>query len=229
MCKISVISIAKRETDFEKLKEALAKQTFKDFEFITSTKRTIPQAWNDALSKAKGEIIVFTETDAIPLNNNWLDEIVLHAKKGTILKGLEIKPTDLDLCNLVCDADVIKGMTFDESFRICEDTEFFVQSRKKGIIIQFINAFPVLHAPSKSWRKTLLRAPLFGMNHIKIMYMYGRNYIEDVNTRNFKGNCINPISNRLRIITENLLILAGLFIGALRYLPILVRRKLTEE
>lgn len=229
MCKISVISIAKRESDFERLKEALAEQTFKDFELVTSTKNKIPQAWNDALSQAKGEIIVFTETDAIPLKNNWLEEIVLHAKKGIMLKGLEIKPTDLDLCNLVCDAEVIKGLKFDESFRICEDTELFVQSRKKGINIQFINAFPVLHAPSKSWKKTLSRAPLFGMNHIKILYMHGRAHIDDVNTRNFKGNQINPISNRIRIIAENLLILVGLLVGALRYLPILVRRKLTEE
>lgn len=229
MCKISVISIAKQESELERLRQALANQTFKDFEFVISTKNTIPEAWNDAISKAKGEFLVFTESDSVPLYDTWLEEIVKTAKKGAILKGLEINPTDLDLCNLVCDAEIFRDLRFDESFRICEDTEFFVRSRKTGIEIQFTNAFPVIHTPSKSWRKTLYRAPRFGINHIRILFLHGRNFIEDVNTRNFQGNRINPVSNRLRIIVENLLILMGLCGGSLYYFPLLVKRKVKEK
>jgi len=38
MPKVSVISIAKSDAEFERLREALERQTFRDFEFITSTK-----------------------------------------------------------------------------------------------------------------------------------------------------------------------------------------------
>jgi hypothetical protein len=54
MPKISVISIAKKDFEFEGLRKALANQTFQDFELVTLTKGTIPEAWNDAISRARG-------------------------------------------------------------------------------------------------------------------------------------------------------------------------------
>jgi glycosyltransferase involved in cell wall biosynthesis len=229
MPKISVISIAKKDSDFEKLRKALDEQTFRDFELVTSTKETIPEAWNDAISRAKGEILVFIESDAFPLSNNWLEEIAKHAKKNAVLKGLEINPTDLNLCNLVCDASIFKKIRFDESFKIREDTELFARLRKMGIEVGFVNAFPVVHVPTRTWRKTLSRALRSGMYYMKIIYMHGRKNIDDINTQNFQSNYIHPISNRLRIIVENLLILLGLPIGAIVYLPLLIKRKLAER
>ncbi|MEM1646303.1 MAG: glycosyltransferase [Ignisphaera sp.] len=228
MPKVSVISIAKSEAEFKRLKEALERQTFKDFEFITSTKGSIPEAWNDALSRAKGEIIVFIESDAFPLNEHWLEEIVANFRKGAVLKGLEINPTSLNLCNLVCDAEIFKkGVRFDESFKCAEDTELFARLRKMGVEIGFINAFPVVHIPSRTWRKTLSRSFRNGMYAMKIIYMHGKENIDNINTQNFKSNYINPISNRLRIIVENVLVLLGLLTGAIIYIPILVKRKLS--
>jgi len=229
MPKISVISIAKKESEFEKLRKALANQTFQDFEFVTSTKGTIPEAWNDAISRAKGEILVFIESDAFPLNDRWLEEIVKNWKKNAVLKGLEINPTSLNLCNLVCDASIFKKVRFDESFRICEDTELFARLRKMGVEIGFVNSFPVVHVPTQTWKKTLSRGLRSGMYYMKIIYLHGRRNIDDINTRNFQSNYIHPISNRLRIIVENILVLLGLLVGAIIYLPILVKRKLTER
>jgi glycosyltransferase involved in cell wall biosynthesis len=229
MPKISVISIAKKDSDFERLRKALDEQTFRDFELVTSTKGTIPEAWNDAISRAKGEILVFIESDAFPLSNNWLEEIAKHARKNAVLKGLEINPTDLNLCNLVCDASIFKKVRFDESFKIREDTELFARLRKMGIEVGFVNAFPVVHVPTRTWRKTLSRALRSGMYYMKIIYMHGRKNIDDANTQNFQSNYIHPISNRLRIIVENLLILLGLPIGAIIYLPLLIKRKLAER
>jgi cellulose synthase/poly-beta-1,6-N-acetylglucosamine synthase-like glycosyltransferase len=229
MPKVSVISIAKKDSDFERLRKALANQTFRDFELVTSTKGSIPEAWNDAVSRAKGEILVFVESDAFPLSNNWLEEIVKHARKSAVLKGLEINPTDLNLCNLVCDASIFKKIRFDESFKVCEDTELFARLRKMGVEVGFVNAFPVVHVPTRTWRKTLSRALRSGMYYMKIIYMHGRKNIDNINTQNFRSNYINPISNRLRIIIENLLILLGLPLGAIIYLPLLVKRKLAER
>ena len=225
MVKISVISIARRDSEFDRLRLALADQTFRDFEFITSTKGTIPQAWNDAISRTEGELIVFTESDALPLNNHWLADIAAVAGDNVLLKGLEIKPTDLDLCNFVCSSSIIKEAKFDESFKNCEDVELFSRLRKKGLQVQFINSFPVIHAPSQNWRKTMTRALTLGMNFTKVIYLHGRQNIDDVNSRNIKGNHINPVSNRIRIIVEQFLILLGLVLGSVRYLPILVKHK----
>ena len=229
MPKISVISIAKKDSDFERLRKALEEQTFRDFEFVTSTKGSIPEAWNDAISRARGEILVFVESDAFPLSNNWLEEIAKHARKNAVLKGLEINPTDLNLCNLVCDASIFKKVRFDESFKVREDVEIFARLRRMGVEVGFVNAFPVVHVPTRTWRKTLSRALRSGIYYMKIIYMHGRKNVDDINTQNFRSNYINPISNRLRIIVENLLILLGLPIGAIIYLPILVKRKLAER
>lgn len=229
MPKISVISIAKRDSEFKDLRKALANQTFQDFEFITSTKGAIPEAWNDVISRARGEFLVFTESDAFPLNDRWLEEIVKTAKKNTVLRGLEIKPTDPNLCNLVCDASIFKKVNFDESFQIGEDTELFARLRKMGIKIEHINAFPVIHNSEQTWRKTLSRGIKRGMLFMKITYLHGRNNIDDVNTRNFHRNYIHPISNRIRIITENVLVLLGLFVGAAYYLPIVIKRKIKKQ
>ena len=229
MPKISVISIAKKDSDFERLRKALNEQTFRDFELVTSTKGSIPEAWNDVISRARGEILVFVESDAFPLSNNWLEEIAKHARKNAVLKGLEINPTDLNLCNLVCDANIFKKVRFDESFKVREDVEIFARLRRMGVEVGFVNAFPVVHVPTRTWRKTLSRALRSGIYYMKIIYMHGRKNVDDINTQNFRSNYINPISNRLRIIVENLLILLGLPIGAIIYLPILVKRKLAER
>lgn len=222
--KISVISIAKEDYEFDRLRKALENQTFQEFEFIVSTKGTIPQAWNDAISRAKGEFFVFTESDAFPLNDHWLEEIARIGKKNTVLKGLEINPTGLNLCNLVCDGSIFKETRFDETYPSSEDTELFARLRKKGVEIGFVNAFPIVHVRTQTWKKTLSRC-LGGMYLMKTLYLHGRCNIDNVNTRNFQSNYIHPISNRLRIIVDNLLILLGLFIGAIYYLPILIKRK----
>ncbi|MEM1646533.1 MAG: hypothetical protein QXL96_11905, partial [Ignisphaera sp.] len=156
--------------------------------------------------------------------------IVANFRKGAVLKGLEINPTSLNLCNLVCDAEIFKrGVRFDESFKCAEDTELFARLRKMGVEIGFVNAFPVVHIPSRTWRKTLSRSFRNGMYFAKIIYMHGKENIDNINTQNFKSNYINPISNRLRIIVENVLVLLGLLTGAIIYLPILLKRRLTAK
>ena len=174
MPKISVISIAKNEDELNALKDALSKQTYKDFEFIVSTKGTIPEAWNDAISRAKGEFLVFTESDASPLNETWLEEISKHLEKNTIVKGLEITPTNLDMCNLVADVAIFKKIKFDETFPVEEDSELFARLRRNDVAIKQINAFPVIHTPSISWGKTLSRAFLSGHLQMKINKHDGR-------------------------------------------------------
>jgi len=229
MTKISVICIAKREQDLQNLHKALANQTFTDFELVPSTKGTIPEAWNDAISRAKGEFLVFTESDAIPLNERWLEDISKAVKKDMILKGIEINPTDLNMCNLVCDAAIFKSVRFDESLPTGEDTELFARLRKIGVKIEYVMDFPVIHTPRQTWKKSLSRAFRNGMYIMKIIYLHGNSNIDNVNTMSSRSNYVNPISNRLRIITENMLVLIGLVVGSIRYSPIALKNRIRSH
>jgi len=86
---------------------------------------------------------------------------------------------------------------FDESFKCTEDTELFARLRKMGIKVGFVNAFPVVHVPSRTWRKTLSRRLRAGMYLMKIMYVHGKENLDNINTQNFQSNYIHPVSNRL--------------------------------
>ena len=79
---VSVITIAKNQRELDNLKNILKKQTFRNFEFIVSTKKGIPQSMNDVIERAKGDIIVVTESDAIPLRDTWLEEMVKAVKEN---------------------------------------------------------------------------------------------------------------------------------------------------
>jgi hypothetical protein len=58
------------------------------------------------------------------------------------MKSLEITPTNVDMCNLVCDTAIFKKMRFNEKFKVAEDTELFVRLYKNGISIKQMNSFP---------------------------------------------------------------------------------------
>ena len=220
--KLSVISIAKRDDEFETLRASLATQTYRNFEFVSSTLGRIPEAWNDAISRARGQFLVFTESDSVPLTNRWLEEIAATARQGCIMKGIEIRPSDLDLCNLVCDAEIFRTVRFDESFVIGEDTELFAHLRRLGRIPEFVNGFPVIHRPLQSWKKTISRGFRRGMYVMKIIYLHGRTNLDDVNTRSHSPNYGHPVSNRVGIIVENVLVLVGLVVGTILYVPVLL-------
>ena len=117
MPEVSVITIAKNDSELFNLKKALRKQTFKDFEFVYSTKKGIPQAMNDAIERARGKIIVVTESDALPLTNKWLEEMVNavkkynknDSKKRTLIRGIEVAPLVWCWCNFASYASVLKN------------------------------------------------------------------------------------------------------------------------
>ncbi|OIQ52782.1 glycosyltransferase family 2 protein [Neomoorella thermoacetica] len=230
--KLSVIVIAKSQNEMRPLLDLLQKQTYDNFEIITSTKGTIPEAWNDAIAKASGDFFVFTESDARPVNNNWLSEIAMHVKSRCIIKGIEIRPTDFNLCNTVFDASIFKnnGFKFDESFPICEDSELFARLRKNGFILSFVEAFPVIHIQKISWKNTLKRAFKQGLLYAKIVHMHGLENIDNINTRSFTNNRyrISPVSNRIREIVHNILVMLGVVLGLIIYSPLRIKKENTS-
>jgi glycosyltransferase involved in cell wall biosynthesis len=214
MVRISVVTICKTDEEVEPLIKILKDQTFRDFEFIYSTKPSIPEAWNDAISKTKGDYIVFTETDVIPLDNNWLSEIVENIYSGCIIKGGEINISPLNMCNLVVDRTILEKFKFDERFKIAEDTEFFARISDKGYRIDQLNNFPVIHYQTKSWKKTIPRSWKYGILMAKIINSYSANTVINNNKLSSRiKNQEHPISVRIRTIFENVLFLTGLFVG----------------
>jgi glycosyltransferase involved in cell wall biosynthesis len=227
--KISVVSIASNDEELNALRKALTHQTYHDFELVVSTKGTIPEAWNDAISRAHGEFILFMESDSLPLNDSWLEELSKVAQKGRLVKGIEIKPFGLNMTNLIADATIFSTEKFDKRLKTSEDTEMFARLKKLGVSIQIAPVAPVIHAQSVTWRKTLTRSIRGGMLFALINYKYGSQNTDSVRTEFGTNVKMNPISNRFRIITENLLILLGLAIGSIMYIPVLISKKRSKS
>ncbi|MBN2203312.1 MAG: glycosyltransferase [Candidatus Aenigmarchaeota archaeon] len=227
MPQVSVVTIARNERDLRKLKEALKKQTFKDFELVYSTKKGIPQAMNDAISKAKGEIIVITETDAMPMTNTWLEEMVNAVKKEnrndkkkrTLVRGIEVTPSTWDWSNFAAYANVMKENKLDESFPIAEDTELYARLRKRGYKGVELPIAPVLHERSNSVSKMIRNNFLYGILLVKIQMKYGQAGFKS----NFKGsgkkNAFSLLKRELGLIVSKIGFLLGTLIGAVLYYP----------
>jgi hypothetical protein len=217
--KISVVSIAKDMGDLEHLALCLEKQTFDDFEFVYSIGGSIPEAWNEAISRAKGDYLLFTESDAKPISEDWIKQAWENRRKDSVVKGLEIVPTDLNMCNLMCDRGIFDSVRFQEDYMICEDTELFARLKKKGIDITRSSSFPVVHQSHASFRKTIVRAPFQGFYSVKIMRNHGKENISTLeNQWPHLHGVMHPILNRLRIIIDNTLFLLGIFGGGAVYL-----------
>ena len=117
MIKVSVISIALSPEEFEPLRQALAGQTFQDFEFVGQVGGAIPETWNRAIARAQGEILVFVEAGAVPVNERWLQELVEGVTdERTIVKGLEITNSPLDPSILAGHRQAFIDHPFDEDY-----------------------------------------------------------------------------------------------------------------
>jgi GT2 family glycosyltransferase len=170
---VTVICIALREEEFEPVLQALARQTFQDYEFVGVTGGAIPEAWNQAIRQARGELLVFTETDARPVNEHWLEELVNSVPDDvTIVKGLEITGSPLDLSNLAARRRIFEGVQFDERFRWAEDTELFCRLKQQGYRFQQVDCAPVIHRSKTGSKHYMRRAFRYGLYWARLSYRY---------------------------------------------------------
>ena len=219
--KVSIVSIAKREGDFQNLKKGLKKQSFKDWEFVYSTKRGIPQAWNDAIGKAKGEIIITTDSDVEIKTNDWIKDMVAAVKKynkndpkrRTIIKGIEIHPnTPWTWCNVGFYADVLKKNNVNEKFPIVEDTELFSRLRSIGYKGVELPIAPILHERRGENSSILKRSFRYGMLNARVNLRYGF-----VGFKSVKKKSSNIIKREIVTILSRILYLFGIFVGFISF------------
>lgn len=172
--KVSVIVIALREEETQAIRKSLAEQTFQDFELVVELGGTAPQAWNRALDRAQGDIVVFTETDAQPVTQNWLQELVDSVPDdATVVKGLEVTGQPWDLANLACYRSVIGDLRFEEKFPLGEDTDMFGRLRQRGIRFLQVPTAPVIHLQKWTNKRTIRRAFRYGLYHARMRLRYG--------------------------------------------------------
>ena len=149
---VSIVTIGLEDKEIEVVRESMAAQTFDDIEVVGSTKEGIPSAWNQALSEASGELYVFTETDAMPIRDDWLERIVADVElpeRGVVHYGEVGRPGHgYDLSNLAIPATVMTEFSFDESYPIVEDTELFTRMNKAGVTFEKRYDNPVYHHPA---------------------------------------------------------------------------------
>jgi glycosyltransferase involved in cell wall biosynthesis len=225
MPEVSVITIAKSQREVQKLKAELGKQTFRDFEFVVSTKKGIPQAMNDAIERATGKIIVVTESDALPMTSTWLEEMVSAVKKynkgskKTLVRGIEVTPTAWDWSNFAAYASVLKKNKLDESFPIAEDTELFARLRRKGYRGVELPIAPVMHERSGSITKMIRNNFLYGILLVKIQMRYGQAGFKSNYVGTGKKNALSLLKRELGLIISKIGFLFGTLIGAILYYP----------
>lgn len=196
------------ESEFEPLLRALEGQTCQDFEFVGEVGGTIPQAWNRALERARGEILVFTETDALPVDECWLAELVGSIPdQRTAVKGLEVTSSPLDLSNLAAHREVFVGQRFDEQFRWAEDTELFCRMKEQGIRFVQVDRAPVIHIHKYASRRYIRRAFWYGLYWARLKHRFA----DPVD--------VMGLSWAIKLLLSSLLNISGLLIGWIIYLP----------
>jgi GT2 family glycosyltransferase len=193
----------------EPLREALSRQTFRDFEFVGEAGGTIPEAWNRAIARARGEILVFTETDASPVDERWLEQLVDSLPdENTIVKGLEISGAPWDMANLAAHRSVFADARFDESFLWAEDTELFCRLKQQGCRLLRVDTAPVIHRHKLGSKRMTRRAFRYGVYMARLRLMYGNDGVE-----------IADVGHASAMFLRALLNLAGLAWGYLLYWP----------
>lgn len=173
---LSVVTIGRSEDEIDRLREHLREQTYDDYEFVYSTEPGIPQAWNDALSRARGSIVVFTETDARPVFDDWLETIAEEFdpdEDDVVYFGEYRGPSSFNFANTALRRSLVEGRPLDESFPVGEDSEFFARLDKRGVRFDENRVSPVYHE-AKSTSRYLSRSFEYGMADARCIVRHGR-------------------------------------------------------
>jgi hypothetical protein len=206
--RVSVICIAKDEGELAEKEKQLSTQTYQDYEFVGVAGGTIPEAWNRGVEAARGEILVFTETDATPVNDQWLSDLVNSVTDDRcIVKGLEVTGLPFDLSNLACRRSVLAGNRFREDFRWAEDSELFCRLKSLGYELRHVQVAPVIHLQKMRSKRRIRRAFRYGLYQARLRYLYG------------DREMVSGAGLAVKMLIQASLDLLGLAIGYILYWP----------
>ena len=161
--------------------------------------------------------MVFTETDAKPVDEHWLKEMVASLPdEKTIVKGLEAREISWDLSNLAIHRNVFLNQRFDESFGRAADSEFLSRLKVQGYRLAPLSTAPIVHLKKAASRRYIRRAFQYGLYWARLRYRYS-DPVELIT--------LVQVGN---VLKASLLNLIGLLIGWVIYLPERHLRKKAE-
>lgn len=208
MPRVSIITICKKDADISAFIDTINRQTFRDFELIVANDEKIPDAWNSAIDRAQGQVLVFTETDCVP-TNTWLEELVSEVEEGKIVRGIEVIPAPLDPGNIAITRSTLNGNRFDRRFLPADDTEWFARLMSQGIELKQIQKAITFHNKRRQVARSLKWAFLYGENWSRIYQRYGAVY----------RSWHHTVGHNTIVIIEDMLHWLGAIYGLIRYLP----------
>ncbi len=160
--RVSILVTARDPQELKAKVQELRRQQYPTFEIVATLGGSIAQGYNRAIRRAKGAIVVFTETDTVPMTRTWLRDLVAQVRPGEVVKGLDVQPSAFNLSNTACFADIARHFPFDERYPVAEDTEWAERLAQHGIPIRRIHTTGVWHLRHPHSRKALRRAYQYG-------------------------------------------------------------------
>jgi len=155
MVKVSVITTCRKGENLTAFKNALKKQTFKDFELIAIDEGSIPEGFNMGVRKATGDILVITETDTIWNSPYLLDFVVKSVKPRQIATYY----SECHECIALYKKDFIP---FNEKVNWGNDALWFKQQKERGLKINGL----FIHNTRNTFKKILKKSVSTPFNYI---------------------------------------------------------------
>jgi hypothetical protein len=206
--KVSVISTAPTEEKFTNLMRVLKDQTYQNFEFIKEVGNPVPDCWKRSIARSRGDILVFMDPEAAPVNERWLEELVAGVTdERTIVKGLEVTSSPLDPSSLAGRRQAFVENPFDEEFLWCEDSELFCRLNENGYRFVQIDKAPVVHLSKPESKTFIRRAFRYGLYNAQIKHRYPNSV------------ALMNISMVIKVIIEASLNLIGMMVGSIIFFP----------
>ena len=172
--------------------EALKNQTYKNFELIVvDATDGVSKARNEGIEKAKADIIVFTEADAIPANN-WVEKILVHMKNEFGITGRVVHPRN-DIFRTITlqfypgdqpvyvNFDVLRGGNMAFRKEVFEEIGLFDESIKWAhneveFAIRYLRKYKLKYCPDVICKHLYARSL---SHYLKKQFLFGRgsNYL----------------------------------------------------
>jgi glycosyltransferase involved in cell wall biosynthesis len=178
--KVSVVVIAKTEAEVNEKIDSLQRQRYPDVEFCASTAPGFARAYQEAVDKATGDIIVFTETDCAPVSESWLAELVAEVRPNRIVHGLTVTDLTPNMSNTAGPAELIKKHRFDPSYEVAEDSEWFLRLKSSGVEYAQLNTATVIHYRPYIPHRMKQRAYAYGRHWARLSRSHADYVLPDI-------------------------------------------------
>jgi len=171
--RISVVTIAKTQSEIEAKIAEYENQTLRPDEFCASANPSLVEAWPESLAKVTGDVVIINESDARIVNERFVEELVAALEPDTIVKGLEVSHSYENFANVCCRAELLKRIPVTTEYSLGQDTEWYERCKRAGVRVKQIPRAAVVHDRGFATEKMLSRAYEYGRLNVRLIRKYG--------------------------------------------------------